>query len=143
VNKREVAELLAIISGLDRFQAADRIAVEAWSLLPDIEAATFEDAKQAVVDHFTAGAKNLTAGDLNARLRVVNRLDKEAIAADVRSARARKLIADTWPETKPVPKFVQSRLAELREEARMAAPDIREITDGDWDAEAKHLGVDA
>lgn len=134
MNKREVAELLTIISGLDRFQAADRVAVEAWSLLPEIQAATFADAQQAVVDHFAAGAKNLTAGDLNGLLRSVNRLDKEAIAADVRSARARGLVSKHWSESKPVPNWVRTRLAELREEARRAAPELHEITAGSWDA---------
>lgn len=121
MNKKEVAELLAIISGLDRFQAADRIAVEAWFLLPDIQAATLEDARQVVIDHFTYGAKNLTAGDLNALLRNVNRQDREAIAADVRSARARGLVARDWDERTPIPEQVRQRLTQLRDESRQHA----------------------
>jgi hypothetical protein len=132
VNKKEVAELLVIISGLDRFQAADRIVVEAWSLLPDIRRASFTDAQQAVIDHFTSGNKNLSAGDLNALMRRVNRNTAEDIAADVRSARARGLVSKDWNERDPIPDDVRARLTELREESRRLAPDLYELEAGGY-----------
>lgn len=119
MNKTEIAKLLTVASGFDRRQV-DTVTVEAWALVPGIRDADYEDALAALISHVTGpNAKEyLTVNHIVGATQVSSRQTKELIAADVRSARARGLIAKTWPETQPVTDEVRTTLAVLRDEAR-------------------------
>ena len=118
MNKREIAELLVLMSGFDRFQVTDPVVVEAWAMIPAIQQAPVEAARTAVLAHFTGSPKPLLVADLVAALTSAGRQGREDIAADVRSARARGLIDRSWPEAQPVPDEVRARLTEIRNAER-------------------------
>lgn len=128
MNKPEVAKLLLLASGFDR-RVVDDLTTSAWFAVPAIQQARFEDAANAVIAHQTGPnrEKYLTVGIVADYVTATNRQDKEAIAADVRSARNRKLIPADWDERTPIPEPVRLRLTELREESRRIAPEAREL----------------
>src|SRR5690554_3679670 len=102
MNKTEVAQLLTIISGFDR-REVDTITVESWSLSQAIQDADYNDAVAAAVSHYTGKdrLRYLAIGDITDACAVSSRQTKELIAADVRSARARRLVPASWPESTP------------------------------------------
>lgn len=134
MNRQEIAQLLTVASGFDR-RTVDKVTVEAWALVPGIQAADYEDAVAAVVAHVTGPERKeyLTVGHVVAATQVAARQTKELVAADVRSARARKLIDMDWPENKPVPKEVRHQLMESRDEAREYAATHPLELEGSWE----------
>ena len=134
MNRQEVAKVLTIASGFDR-RTVDRVTVEAWALVPGIQAADYEDAVAAVVAHQTGPDRKeyLTVGHIVAATQVAARQTKELIAADVRSARARRLVDSGWPETKPVPDEVRHQLMSARDEAREHAIANPVELEGSWE----------
>jgi hypothetical protein len=131
MNKPEVGKLLLLASGFDR-RVVDDLTVGAWFSVPIIQQATYEDAAQAVINHQTGPNKEkyLTVGLVADYLTITNRQSADAIAADVRSARARGLISREWSERDPIPEDVRLRLAELRDESRQYAHVYGEIEVG-------------
>ena len=134
MNKVEIAQLLTVASGFDRRQV-DTVTVEAWALVPGIRDADYEDALAALISHVTGpNAKEyLTVNHIVGATQVSSRQTKELVAADVRSARARGLIAKTWPETQPVSDEVRMRLAVARDEARQIALALPASAEGSWE----------
>lgn len=122
MNKREVAQLLTVASGFDR-RVVDPVTVEAWALVPEIAAAEYQAAVNAVVAHQTGPrkAEYLTVGHVVDGLRVAERTDAKAVEVDVRSAKARGLIERSWPARQPLPPMVKEALFTLRDGERRAA----------------------
>lgn len=131
MNKPEVGKLLLLASGFDR-RIVDDLTVSAWFAVPAIQQANFEDAAAAVIVHQTGPNKDkyLTVGLVCDYIAGVNRQSADAIAADVRSARARGLVAKDWDERTPIPEEARTRLAALRDESRQYANVYGEIEVG-------------
>jgi len=119
MNKVDVGKLLTIAAGFDN-RKVDQITVESWASVPGIQSASFEDARAAVIAHQTglAAKEYLTVNHVVSACAVSSRQTAELVAADVRSARARKMIDTDWPETKPVPADVSALLEQVRADAR-------------------------
>jgi hypothetical protein len=122
VNRTEVAKLLTILSGFDRRQV-DELTVEAWHAIPEIAAARFDHAEQIALEHQTGphAAEYFAVRHLVTGLRRRTRTTTGDVEADVRSAKARGLIEDTWPRRDPLPPDVAARLAQAREHDRQQA----------------------
>jgi hypothetical protein len=131
MNKPEVGKLLLLASGFDR-RIVDDLTVSSWFSVPAIQQANFEDAAAAVIAHQTGPNKDkyLTVGLVCDYITGVNRQSADAIAADVRSARARGLVAKNWDERDPIPEEARTRLAALRDESRQYANVYGEIEVG-------------
>lgn len=136
MNKTEVAKLLTVASGFDRRQV-DTITVEAWYLVPEIAAADYTEALQAVIDHQTGSH----SGEYLQVHHVVDRLRQAAghnawTGHDVRVAKALGFIAADWPEQEPLPVDAVKDLADWRalqaaararlEQAGQAQPDTKQ-----------------
>lgn len=122
MNKTEIGQLLALASGFDR-RIVDRLTTEAWASVPEFANASYEAAKAAVIAHQT-GPKHgeyLTIGHITDALKVTGRDSVAAIEADVRSAKARGLIARSWPSRERLPGDVRETLTALRDGERRAA----------------------
>lgn len=114
MNKTEVAKLLTVASGFDRRQV-DTITVEAWYLVPEIAAADYTEALQAVVDHQTGPY----SGEYLQVHHVVDRLRQAAgrtawTGHDVRVAKVLHMISADWPEQEPLPELAVKRLTAYR-----------------------------
>lgn len=115
MKKPEVGKLLLLASGFDR-RVVDELTVSSWFSVPAIQAANYDDAAQAVIAHQTGPSKDkyLTVGLVCEYITGLNRQSAEAIAADVRSARSRKLIDKEWDERQPLPADVLGKLTQAR-----------------------------
>lgn len=125
MNDVEAATLLAIASGFDRRQVTE-VTARAWSLA--LEGRDYAECERAVIQHFKDPATRgeyLTIGHVLDRIDSEQRLGASAIAADVRSAKARGMIGQDWPVKEPLPERVRIELQAAR---------IREL------AEAKENG---
>ena len=111
----EAAELLAFIAAFDNRKVSKEAAV-AWSMTVNREVPqlTLPVAREIVMDHFASQGPYFTVGALLDEARLRLRLDSRAIAADVRSARARGLVYSDWPTSKALPADVVDRLAAAR-----------------------------
>lgn len=124
MNKKEIAQLLTIASGFDR-RVVDPVTVESWHLVAAIREADYEDALAALLAHVAAQPKEyFTVAHVVAHTQISSRQTKELIAADVRSARARGLVAMDWSESEPVPDDVRNRLTAIRDHDRQEAREI-------------------
>lgn len=134
MNKAEIAALLGVASGFDN-RKPNHLAVEAWSMVPELQAATYEAALNAVVAHQTGPKRHeyLTVAHIVDALTEGRRDSRTAVAADVRSAKARGLISRDHSEKTPLPPDVSDALQTLRELDRRAAPEQSEIEAGSWD----------
>ena len=102
----------------------DPVTIEAWALVPEMVAADFDAAVAAVVAHQTSPKRGeyLTLGHIAEALKVDGRNSLAAIEADVRSAKARRLIDRSWPARERLPQDVADSLFTLRDlERRQAA----------------------
>ncbi len=126
MNKTEVAQLLTVASGFDRRQV-DELTVTAWHQVPEIAAANYDDAVKVVVAHQTApeAAEYFTVRHLVAGMRKAKRTAD--IEADVRSAKARGIISESWPKRMPLNFPDAEKLAELRERDRQEAARLGEL----------------
>lgn len=110
----EAAKLLTIASGFDR-RTVDELTATAWAAaLADV---SFEDGQAAVLAHFTDAATRhsyFTVGHVLDRVEAAQRLARHQVESDVRSAKARGLVAAEWPDREPLPASVAGRLAVAR-----------------------------
>lgn len=123
MNDVEAATLLAIAAGFDR-RIVTEVTARAWSLA--LEDRSFAECERAVIAHFKDPATRgdyLTVGHILDRLDAEQRLSANAIAADVRSAKARGMVGSDWPAKDKLPDAVMSRLREARERELLAAND--------------------
>lgn len=124
MNKPDIARLLALASGFDN-RKPNPMAVESWSMVPELQAASFETAAAAVVAHQTGPNRHeyLTIAHIVDALTEGRRDSRAAIAADVRSAKARGLVSRDHRERDPLPPDAADALATLRALDRRAAED--------------------
>lgn len=122
MNKTDIAKLLTIASGFDR-RDVDDVTIEAWALVPEFVAADVGAAVAAVVAHQTGPKRSeyLTIGHIVDALRVDGRSTLAAVEADVRSAKARGLVPQSWPARQQLSVDVQNTLTSLRDRERQAA----------------------
>lgn len=115
----EIADLLIINAGLDPFtsvgrQSEERAVVWAKVLSLGAPGITYAEAEHILLEHYVDATKSITPADIVAKYRAMRRLRPDEIRGDVRSARARGLIAADWPESRPVPPNVAAALATIR-----------------------------
>lgn len=111
----EVGKLLTIIASFDNRRLEESTA-RAWKMMLDREVpdAELDDATEVVLDWFANEnpyfeVRHLVTG-LKRKMRIANGVRQ----ADVRSAKARGLIGQDWPEGKPVPRDVRVALSQAR-----------------------------
>ena len=130
MSKPEIGKLLLFASGLDRFVQVDAVTVDAWFRVLSDTTATYAQAEQACINHYTGPDANrpFTVAHVVALVAADNRSAVASIAADVRSAKARGLIERYWPEREPLPAEIRDALFTIRERERRTA---RELFDTD------------
>lgn len=127
MNKTEIGKLLTFVSGYDRRQV-DPVTIHAWFAVPEIAAAEYEQAMAVAISHHSEpGTGYFDTRALVAGLRQVTRRSLADVAADVRSAKARGLIAQDWPKTVPLMADVMEKLTAARERDRQTAIRYREL----------------
>lgn len=115
MNKLEAAKLLMLASGFDRWMRADDLTSTVWGkALCDVP---YDLAEEAVVAHYSGenAHKQLMPADIIKAVEREARLTRPQVEADVRSAKARGLVDDSWPVAKLLPEDVRARLAVARE----------------------------
>ncbi|TFB96547.1 MULTISPECIES: hypothetical protein [unclassified Cryobacterium] len=124
MNMVEVGQVLTIASGFDRFITVDRVTTSAWFLV--LSGVDFEEAKVATVAHFIGPqAKEIfSVRHILAAVADAGRNAPAAIEADVRSAKARGLVAVSWPSRERLPELVRDALFTLRERERRSAAEM-------------------
>lgn len=124
---KEVGMVLARVSNFDN-RRLDQSVARDWKIMLDRELhgrGTVGAAMEVVLDHFSLpDPPYFTVGLLVDGLRHRLRLTPKAIVDDVRSAKARGMIAKGWPRDKPIPAEVAAALERFRAEARELAPAI-------------------
>lgn len=123
----EIGAVLARISNYDN-RKLDTAVARDWQVMITRELQgrwSAAEAMEVVLDHFALPQPPyFTVGLLVDGLRHRLRLTPKAIVDDVRSAKARGMIAKDWPRDKPIPAEVAAALERFRAEARELAPAI-------------------
>lgn len=130
----EVADLLSLSSELDRYSTADKMTRErviAWAAVfaSEAPAMTFSEAQPLVIRFYGSAGESLTAFALIELWKAGRRLLPHQIAADVRSAKARGLLAASWVGSDPLPTDVAERLSQARLDDQGKAPELSAMTD--------------
>lgn len=131
----EVADLLSLSVELDRYATADKMTKEkvvAWTAVLNTEAPgmSFGEAQQCVIRYYGTEGESLTVYALIDVWKQGRRLLPHQVAADVRSAKARGLIAPSYSNNLPLPAEVASALAAARAQDRDTAPAEIEAGEG-------------
>lgn len=126
----EVGKLLAIIRSFDNRKLEESTAM-AWKLMLDREVpeARLEDAQDVVMDWFATANPYFEVRHLCDGLKKKMRISKFSIEGDVRSAKARGLIAKDWPDRKALPWPVRDELARVRQRERVEAAELGAFDD--------------
>ena len=126
MSKPEIGKLLLFASGLDRFVQVDAVTVDAWFRVLSDAGATYAQAEQACINHYTGPDANrpFTVAHVVALVAADNRSSIASVASDVRSAKARLLIDKRWPEREPLPADVRDALLTLRERENRVMRDL-------------------
>lgn len=121
MNIIEVGKLLAVAAGFDN-RHADDLQTAAWHEL--LGGYTYTQCHAALIGHYRdpdTRHKYLTAAHILDRLEIAERGKTYDIEADVRSAKARGLIDDSWPRREPLPPDVAALLKIARQNDTKAA----------------------
>lgn len=115
LNLQEVGKLLTIIASFDN-RKLDESTAMAWKMMLDREVpdATLAQAQEVVLDWFATENPYFTVSSLCDGLRREMRRNRQQVAADVRSAKARGLVDKYWPESKPLDWMTANSLAAHR-----------------------------
>lgn len=115
MNKAEAAHLLTLAGAFDRWIIVNDGTAGGWAYA--LENLPFELARVAVVDHYKGpnAHKAIMPADIIAAVESAARLTRPQIEADVRSAKARGLVDQSWPDAQVLPDLVRERLAAARE----------------------------
>lgn len=127
MNKTDAAKLLAVASGFDRRQV-DELTAAAWASA--LDGYSYSECERAIVAHHRDPATRLqylTVGLVLDRLEQNQRTRRTDVEADVRSAKARRLIDENWPAREPLPTEAAYKLAAARERDRLEAVRLTEI----------------
>lgn len=118
MNKLEAAKLLTIASGFDRFIRADELTTTAWQKV--LDRVPYALAEGAVLAHFSGpdASRQLMPFHIIKAVEREARLSKPLIEEDVRSAKARGLVSQSWPADQILDEDVRERLFALRHDAR-------------------------
>ena len=118
MNKFEISQLLTLASGHDRFIQVDDVTATAWAMTPGMPDIEQPAARDAVLTFYSTwdGRTPLTAAYLLKATNTATPKTTEAIAADVRSARARQLVPADWSEKERIPADAQAKLDAARAE---------------------------
>jgi len=140
MSKPEIGKLLLFASGLDRFVQVDAVTVDAWFRVLSETGATYAQGEQACINHYTGpdAGRQFTVAHVVALVAADGRSAVASVAADVRSAKARGLVAKSWPEREPLPADVRDALFTIRERERRTA---RELFDTDQIGSPADVGV--
>ena len=135
----DVVKLNRTVAGFTRSSPSD-IEASAWYLvLRDLD---YQDAEQAVIDHFTGPDKHafFEVGYILDGIKRINRHLPHQIEEDVRSAKARGMLDQSWPKHEPLPPEVARRLRNARASfaEQMAAIEAR--PEGTWRVPELDLG---
>jgi hypothetical protein len=124
VNKAEAAHLLLLASAFDRWITVDDDRATVWAYA--LENLPFELARVAVVEHYKGpnAHKAIMPADIIAAVESAARLTRPQVEADVRSAKARGLVDQSWPDAQVLPDLVRERLAAAREGDRVAVLEL-------------------
>jgi hypothetical protein len=130
VNLKETKGLLAYISAAWDNRVLSEATATFWH--EELAGVPVDVAKAAVRAHFTGGDGKpayLDLATLLAGCRRIMRRSRGAMQADVRSAKARRMIDADWSESEPLPDDVSDRLyaARSREAAEKHAIETRPI----------------
>ena len=119
MNKAEVGKLLSVAGAFDRFIRIDDMTVTGWLIL--LERVPYDLAQKAVVAHYAGSdsGRQLMPFHVLQSVEVEARLSKALILEDVRSAKARGLVAESWPKDALLDEGVRERLFALRREAAL------------------------
>lgn len=130
MNLTDVAKLLTLASGFDRRQVDD-VTIAAWHAIPEVAAGSFLDAQTVLIEHHRNSHDYFTVTHLAAGLRQIGRSARADVEADVRSARARGIVAADHPLDEPLTPDEVALLASAREATRAeleAAAPVAEVT---------------
>ncbi|MFV0432833.1 MAG: hypothetical protein ACK5LO_02450 [Leucobacter sp.] len=118
----EVGKLLAIIASFDNRRLEDSTAF-AWKMMLDrhYPDATLAECQEVVLDWFGTANPYFEVRHLLDGLRRRRRGFSRQVEGDVRSAKARGLVAKSWPDRKPLPTDVAAKLETARQTAREVA----------------------
>ena len=122
----DVGKLLAVASAYDNRQLREETAI-AWKAAIDLQLPELDArmAAEIVVWWFSEPrGEYFAVGHLIGRAKDLLRVSPAAVAADVRSARARGLIDASWDERSPLPGDVREALRRAREGDVVAAAEI-------------------
>jgi hypothetical protein len=124
VNKAEAAHLLALAGAFDRWIIVNDGTAEGWAYA--LENLPFELARVAVVEHYKGpnAHKAIMPVDVIAAVESAARLTRPQVEADVRSAKARGLVDQSWPDAQVLPDLVREQLAAAREGDRVAVLEL-------------------
>lgn len=117
MNKFETAQLLTVASGFDRFVRADELTTTAWQMV--LKRVPYKLAEAAVLAHYSGpdATRQLMPFHVLSAVEKEARLSKALIEEDVRSAKARGLVAQSWPADELLDEDVRERLFALRHDA--------------------------
>lgn len=117
MNKFETAQLLTVASGFDRFVRADELTTTAWQMV--LKRVPYKLAEAAVLAHYSGpdATRQLMPFHVLSAVEKEARLSKALIEEDVRSAKARGLVPQSWPADELLDEEVRQRLFALRHEA--------------------------
>lgn len=120
MNQQQVGLLLALASGFDNRKPSELQTAAWFEALRHVE---FEEAKTVVIAHYTGESHRdyLTVGIVLDKVRELGRTNLKQVVVDVRAAKARGLLAKTWPSSEPLPRDVSVALAAMREQDRITA----------------------
>lgn len=114
MNRLEVIKLLTIASAFDRFMRQDEGSIAAWHAV--LDRVPYELAEKAVLAHYAGpdAHRQLMPANIIRAVEREARLTPAMIEEDVRSAKARGLVAQSWPDRKLLDEDVRQRLFAAR-----------------------------
>lgn len=133
MNRTDAAKLLTVAAGFDRRQVTE-ITATAWAAA--LDGYTYAECERAIIAHHRDPATRgqyLTVGHVLDRVEAEKRAAKGDVEADVRSAKARRLIPESWPKREPLAGDIAAKLSYLREAERIEARKFSELDPGDDD----------
>lgn len=118
----EVGKLLAIIRSFDN-RKLDEATAQAWKIMLDkhFPDATLQEAQEVVLDWFGTENPYFEVRHLLDGIRRKRRRFGRQVEVDVRSAKARGLVAKSWPDRKPLLPETAQALTEARARDRAEA----------------------
>lgn len=128
MNRTDAAKLLTVAAGFDRRQVTE-VTATAWAAA--LHGYNYRECETAIIEHHRDPATRgqyLTVGHVLDRVEHDNRAKRSDVEADVRSAKARGLIEQSWPKREPLPGDVAALLAAARERDRQTATRFLELT---------------